>query len=180
MAGELGTSFRRFFAQRVPRWTSTLEPSESTSVPDNRDIRVSAALPLSIKRTKSKEANVPDTGVSGPVSLTESECDDYVSFFLDWAIDRGHIGRFDRDQVEALTREFDSYANTSGIQSNPLFRALGRRGIKSKLVDLDKSDTRYLERKASGIVRPRIRVYLLPTDVPDLQGEHTSDINEAA
>ncbi|MEM8975941.1 MAG: hypothetical protein AAGD43_28080 [Pseudomonadota bacterium] len=130
--------------------------------------------------SSSHPRNRGDATVSAPVSLTEFECDDYVAFFVDRVVDRGYTGRSDQDQVEALIREFDSYANTSGIQPNPLFRALGRRGIKSKLVDLDKSDSRYLDKKATGIVRPRMRIYFLPTEVPELQGEHVSDISDAA
>ena len=160
--------------------SDTGESIQHPCVPASHSVLISQATQALREQARSDSGNPCEAGVSGPVSLTESECDDYVAFFLDWVIDRGYTGRFDRDQVEALTREFDGYANTSRIQSNPLFRALGRRGIKSKLVDLDKSDPRYLDKKATGVVRPRMRIYFLPTEVPDLQGEHASNISEAA
>jgi len=46
----------------------------------------------------------------------------------------------------------------------PFFQALKRAGIKQRMIDLPHTDPRYAKADCQ---RPRIRVYDLPTEIPD-------------
>jgi hypothetical protein len=117
-----------------------------------------AANPIEIK---------PNAAVSAPVTRCQEEYDAYVECFLDWCIDKGHIGDHDGDQVIALTQQFDVFAHTPPVHSVPFFQALKRASIEPRMIDLPHTDPRYLEKKAAGCQRPRVRVYDLPIETPD-------------
>jgi hypothetical protein len=109
----------------------------------------------------------PNAAVSTAVTRCQSEYDAYVECFLDWCVEHGHVGDHDGDQVIALTRQFDRFARTPPVHTSPFFQALRRVGIEPRMIDLSHTDPRYAEKKARGCQRPRIRIYNLPTEMPD-------------
>jgi len=103
----------------------------------------------------------------------------FLEVFLDWVVANGHAGTHDREGVEDLVRQFNAMFNSTQkepvkIGRNDLFAALSRTGIKGRLIDLPLDDPRYLAAKRKDVVRPRVRLYDLPNQVPDYFFERTA------
>ena len=101
------------------------------------------------------------------MTRSQSDWDDYVAFFLDWCIERGHTGEHDTDEVLALTQSFDRFARTPRVHETPFFQALSRAGVEQEKIDMPRTDPCYAKRKAEGCKRPRLRIYNLPREIPD-------------
>jgi len=125
---------------------------------------------VQVRQVLPRPSNPPETNKkctgSTVVTRSQSDWDDYVAFFLDWCIDRGHTGEHDTDEVLALTQSFDKFARTPPVHETPFFQALKRAGIQHKKIDLPRTDPRYAVKQAEGCKRPRLRIYTLPDDMP--------------
>jgi hypothetical protein len=73
-------------------------------------------------------------------------------YFLDWCIEHGQKGEHDKDEILALTRSFDKFA---------------RAGIQHEKIDMPRTHPRYAQKQAKGCKRQRLRIYNLPTEIPD-------------
>lgn len=129
-------------------------------------VQIVQVLPLPPKSTKPIETLRECTG-SASVTRSQSEWDDYVTYFLDWCIERGHQGEYDTDEVLGLTQSFDQFAHTPPIFETPFFQALKRAGVSHEKIDMPRIHPRYAEKQANGCKRPRLRIYNFSGEMPD-------------
>lgn len=99
--------------------------------------------------------------------------DDYIEYFVDWLVGQGLTGEHDRETIEFFAQQFDRYARTAPIHPDSLFKGLKAIGIAGRLVDLSANDPRYLAAKRRDVVRPRVRIYCLPDEVPEIKVTQT-------
>ena len=100
--------------------------------------------------------------------------DEYMEFFVDWLVGQGLAGDHDGETIENFAQQFDRYARTSPLHPDSLFKGLKAIGIAGRLTDLSREDPRYLAAKRRGVVRPRVRIYCLPDEVPELKASPSS------
>lgn len=135
------------------------------------DYQISEGLEL-VADTASKTTGKTDT--KAPPDRCCYDRDEYIHWFTDWTVGQGLSGEFDRETIEYFAQQFDRYARTNPMKSDSLFKGLKAIGIVGRLVDLSSSDPRYLAAKRRGIVRPRVRIYCLPDEVPEFKASPSS------